>query len=174
MEIKQTRTRGRFFCLVLLSLLLCLVLAAGAEGTNVIYEGTSYPQNAEYIDLGDFVVTDFDAFMAFLDQMPSLRQVDMWQNRMTADQCDMLAARYPEMRWGWTMVIKNWNHEHLIRTDYTSWSTLHNNKSAKHSTTGSTDCCTLGQIATTCHYNSCTESQDDCLHFFHNVLVLYL
>ena len=133
MEIKQTRTRGRSFCLVLLSLLLCLVLTAGAEGTNVIYEGTSYPQNAEYIDLGDFVVTDFDAFMAFLDQMPSLRQVDMWQNRMTADQCDMLAARYPEMRWGWTMVIKNWNHEHLIRTDYTSWSTLHNNKSAKHS-----------------------------------------
>ena len=133
MEIKQTRIRGRFFCLVLLSLLLCLVLTAGAEGTNVIYEGTSYPQNAEYIDLGDFVVTDFDAFMAFLDQMPSLRQVDMWQNRMTADQCDMLAARYPEMRWGWTMVIKNWNHEHLIRTDYTSWSTLHNNKSAKHS-----------------------------------------
>ena len=132
MEIKQTRTMGRFLCLVLLSLLLCLALTAGAEETDVVFEGTSYPQNAEYIDLGDFVVTDFDAFMAFLDRMPSLRQVDMWQNRMTADQCDMLAARYPEMRWGWTMVIKNWNHEHLIRTDYTSWSTLHNNKSAKH------------------------------------------
>ena len=65
--------------------------------------------------------------------MPALRQVDMWQNRMTSGQCDMLAARYPGMRWGWTMVIKNWNHEHLIRTDATSWSTLHNNKSAKHS-----------------------------------------
>ena len=135
MANNQNRTRGRFFCLVLLSLLLLFsAFPAGAESAEtIIYEGNAYPRDAEYIDLGDFVVTDFDAFTAFLDRMPALRQVDMWQNRMTSGQCDMLAARYPGMRWGWTMVIKNWNHEHLIRTDATSWSTLHNNKSAKHS-----------------------------------------
>ena len=118
--------------LLLLLFLLILPLFANADGTDIFYEGTAYPQDAEYIDLGNFVVTDFDAFTAFLDQMPSLRQVDMWQNRMTADQCDMLAARYPDMRWGWTMVIRNRDHEHLVRTDYTSWSTLHNDTSAKH------------------------------------------
>ena len=101
--------------LFLLLLLLVLPLFASADGTTVSYEGTDYPQDAEYIDLGNFVVKDFDAFTAFLDQMPALKQVDMWKNRMTAAQCDMLAARYPGMRWGWTMVIRNRDHEHIIR-----------------------------------------------------------
>ncbi len=112
-----------------LFLLLFLPLLAGAE---VSYDDKFYDESAEYIDLGDHVVVDFDAFKAFLDQMPQLKRVDMWQNKMTASQCDMLAARYPNIRWGWTMVIKNRDHEHLVRTDYTSWSTLHNNQSAKH------------------------------------------
>ena len=120
--------KSRWLWIVLL-LLLWPVLA----GANVSYEGKTWPEDAEYIDLGDFVVTDFDAFMAFLDRMPNLKQVDMWQNRMTREQCDLLAARYPGMKWGWTMVIKGWDHEHLVRTDYTAWSTLHNNRSAKHS-----------------------------------------
>ena len=114
---------------VLLLLLICPVLS----GAEVVYGGTAWPEDAEYIDLGNNVVGDFDAFMAFLDQMPNLKQVDMWQNKMTRSQCDMLAARYPNMKWGWTMIIKAWDHEHLVRTDYTSWSTLHNNRSGKHS-----------------------------------------
>ena len=115
--------------MVLLLLLLCPVLA----GADVSYGGMSWPEDAEYIDLGDHVVTDYDAFMAALDQMPNLKQVDMWKNKMTKAKCDMLAARYPDMKWGWTMLIIGWDHEHLVRTDYTAWSTLHNNRSAKHS-----------------------------------------
>ena len=118
--------------ILILLVLLIFPLCAGAESAEIVYEGTSYSRDAEYIDLGTFVVKDFDGFTAFLDQMPNLKQVDMWQNRMTAKQCDMLATRYPNMRWGWTMIIKNRDHEHLVRTDYTSWSTLHNNTSAKH------------------------------------------
>ena len=114
-------------------LLMIFLLCPGVSGADVSYGGKSWPEGAEYIDLGDYVVTDFDAFCAFLDRMPGLKQVDMWENRMTADQCHMLAARYPGIRWGWTMVVRGWDHEHLIRTDYTAWSTLHNNKSAKHS-----------------------------------------
>ena len=120
--------KNRWLWLVLL-LLLCPVLA----GADVSYEGKSWPENAEYIDLGDVIVKDFDAFTAVLDRMPNLKQVDMWQNRMSKEQCDMLAARYPDMKWGWTMVIQNWDHEHLVRTDATAFSTLHNNKIAKHS-----------------------------------------
>ena len=75
MANNQNRTRGRFFCLVLLSLLLLFsTFPAGAESAEtIIYEGNAYPRDAEYIDLGDFVVTDFDTFTAFLDRMPALR-----------------------------------------------------------------------------------------------------
>ena len=121
--------KNRWLWVILLLLALCPVLA----GADVEYCGRSWPEDAEYIDLGDMVVTDFDAFEAFLDQMPNLKQVDMWQNRMSKASCDRLAARYPEMKWGWTMVIAAWDHEHLVRTDYTAWSTLHNNRSGKHS-----------------------------------------
>ena len=113
-------------CLVLLLLVPVFSLA------DVAYEGKTYSGDEEYIDLGDTVVRDFDALIAFLDQMPNLKQVDMWANEMTADKCDMLASRYPDMRWGWTLVIKAKDHKHLIRTDYTSWSTLHNKKSTPH------------------------------------------
>ena len=121
--------KSRWFWVVLLMLLLCPVLA----GADVSWGGMSWPEDAEYIDLGSTVVKDFDAFEAFLDRLPNLKQVDMWANRMSREQCDRLAARYPDMKWGWTMVIKGWDHEHLVRTDYTAFSTLHNNKTAKHS-----------------------------------------
>lgn len=120
--------KNRWLWVFLLLFLLLPVLA----GADVSFEGKSYPENAEYIDLGDTVVRDFDAFTAFLDQFPALRQVDMWETRMSREQCDQLAARYPGMKWGWTMMIRNRNHTHLVRTDYTSWSTLHNNKTPRH------------------------------------------
>ena len=114
---------------VLLIPVLLFPLFSHAEAA---YEDLSFPENTDYIDMGSTVVRDFDAFADFLEQFPNLRQVDMWENHMTAAQCDFLAARFPQVRWGWTMIIKNEEHEHLVRTDYTSWSTLHNNKSTKH------------------------------------------
>ena len=128
-EKRNWPLKSRWFRFVLLILLLCPVLA----GADVSWEDKSWPEDVEYIDLGSTVVTDFDAFEAFLDRLPNLKQVDMWENRMSREQCDRLAARYPDMKWGWTMVIKGWDHEHLVRTDYTAFSTLHNNKTAKHS-----------------------------------------
>ena len=114
-------------CLVILLLFPAVVTA------DVAYEGKSYPEDAEYIDLGDLVVRDFDGLIGFLEQMPGLRRVDMWQTKMDREHCDLLASRFPDIQWGWTLVIKSPDHEHLIRTDYTSWSTLHNNSSSHHS-----------------------------------------
>ena len=111
--------------LLLLWPLLCLA--------EISYGGQTYTGEEEYIDLGSTVVTDFDRFIDFLDQMPKLKQVDMWETKMNAALCNTFASRYPEMKWGWTMSIRAWDHEHLVRTDFTSFSTLHNNKSAKHS-----------------------------------------
>ena len=119
--------RGLWICLIILLLFPAIVLADAA------YDGKTYPENAEYIDLGDAVVRDFDELIAFLDQLPALRRVDMWETKMDLEHCDLLASRFPEIRWGWTLVIKSADHEHLIRTDYTSYSTLHNNSSTQHS-----------------------------------------
>ncbi len=110
-----------------------MALLAGAATAEVSYQGVSYREDAAYIDLGGTVVKDYSAFEAFLDQMPNLRQVDMWETQIPREMCDRLAARYPEMKWGWTMVLQGKDHKHLIRTDYTSWSTLHNNQSSHHS-----------------------------------------
>ena len=110
-------------------LLLCPVLVLA----DAAYEGKSYPESAEYIDLGDLQVRDFDGLISFLEQLPNLRRVDMWATKMDQAHCDMLAARFPDIQWGWTLVIKAPNHEHLVRTDYTSFSTLHSNTSVQHS-----------------------------------------
>jgi exopolysaccharide biosynthesis protein len=115
---------------IILLLMLLFALPAFAE---VSYEEHAFDETAEYIDLEDLIVTDFESFAAFLQQFPNLKQVDMWGNKMTREQCDFLASKFPEMRWGWTMVIKRGKCQHLIRTDFTSWSTLHNNKSPHHS-----------------------------------------
>ena len=102
MKERERLIKRKWIWLCLLLLLLCPLFSRA----EVAYEGLTFTGNEEYIDLQDHVVRDFDAFMAFLDQMPNLKQVDMWQNKMTKDQCDMLAGRYPDMKWGWTMLIR--------------------------------------------------------------------
>lgn len=114
-------------------ILLLLALFALPAWAEVTYEEHAFDENAAYIDLDDLVVTDFESFAAFLEQFPNLKQVDMWGNKMTKEQCDFLAGKFPAMRWGWTMVIRRGKCQHLVRTDFTSWSTLHNNKSPHHS-----------------------------------------
>ena len=105
---------------------------ADTAGETAVFEGVSYSLDAEYINLNNTVVRDFDAFQAFLDRFPRLQQVDMWETHMSAAMCHRFAARYPQMKWGWTMVLQGKDHQHLIRTDYTSWSTLHNNTTSHH------------------------------------------
>ena len=56
-----------------LRIILVTVLFAALLGTasaEVTFEGASFDPEAVYIDLGDRVVSDFDAFISFLDQMP--------------------------------------------------------------------------------------------------------
>lgn len=116
------------------AIMLCCSLPAfsAAEEAFAAFEGKVYPQSAQYIDLQETLVRDYDAFTEFLDKMPDLKRVDMWETHIPADKCHMLAEKYPQIRWGWTMVLKGSDHEHLIRTDYTSWSTLHNNTTSHH------------------------------------------
>ena len=121
--------KNKWLWIVLLLLLLCPVLA----GADVSYAGKKWPEDTKRMNLGNYIVKDFKEFYRVLDKLPNLKRVDMWKNRMTKKQCDALAARYPDIKWGWTMVIKGKDHQHLVRTDYTAFSTLHNNRSSKHS-----------------------------------------
>jgi hypothetical protein len=114
---------------ILFLLFLFFIISAKAE---ITWSTMSFSENSEYVDLGNCIVTDFDAFEAFLDQFPHLSRVDMWETPMTRPLCDRLASRYPAVQWGWTIVIKCKGGNHIIRTDDTSFSTLHNNKSPGH------------------------------------------
>ena len=114
---------------LLLGLLIVCISAAGAE---VSYMGKTFDENAEYIDLGDTVVGDWNAFADMIAQMPNLKRVDMWETKIGKGNCDILAERFPNIKWGWTLVIPGKDHTHLVRTDQTSFSTLHNRNTAKH------------------------------------------
>ena len=72
--------------------------------------------------------TDLDTLIQKLDQLPALRQVDMYDWELTATQMDTLSARYPNITFGWTLHIG----DHTLRTDATAFSTLHSRNSTPH------------------------------------------
>ena len=113
----------------ILSLLTCLLLTAlpafAAQKTPTLV----IPKDTIFVDLGDYKVKDFDAFITVLDQNPQLEKVDMFKSRLKAEQIDFLAEHYPQITFGWTIRLVE---DHLIRTDATSFAINHNNKSPIH------------------------------------------
>ena len=81
------------------------------------------------IDFGQARVGELEAFMAFLDAHPELEQVDMYESRLKGEQLDLLAGRYPNIRFGWTIRLVE---DHYIRTDATAYAINHNNRSVTH------------------------------------------
>ncbi|MBQ6175046.1 MAG: leucine-rich repeat domain-containing protein [Clostridia bacterium] len=86
--------------------------------------------DAEYIDMGTSAVEDWDSFCAFLSAFPHLRAVDMYATELTRERIEDLHARFPQIRFGMTMRIR----DHTLRTDATAFSTLHTPDSATHGT----------------------------------------
>lgn len=120
----------RLSLLALVILLLALVPAADAD--KITFGKFSADSEATALDLGKVVVSDYDAFCRFLDQFPKLKKVNMFATKIRAKQIDMLAKRYPNVEFGWTMLIVGKDHKHTVRTDATAFSTLHNDRSSKH------------------------------------------
>ena len=116
-------------CLLLLCLCFQCVCTAEEPVQTVSYLGKfTCDVNAEYIDLDKTRVTDFDAFISFLNKLPNIRKVDMFATNMYTKDIDRLAAAFPDIEFGWTMRIG----DHWVRTDATAFSTLHNNSSPMH------------------------------------------
>ena len=130
-------------------LLLCLAAAGLAEGETVTFtteKGKSIrvKKDVETVDLGNVVLSrqgnDFNNLVKFINQLPNLKKLDMYNTDVYASQVESLHAACPQVEFGWTMVIPCDNPlhpertPHRVRTDQTAFSTLHNNQCALHST----------------------------------------
>lgn len=115
--------------IILVPVLIFLLMLNTASAETATFRRKTFDTDATYIDLGNIAVYDFDAFYAFLDCFKHLEKVDMFETRMPKERIDEMAARYPDIEFGWTMMFA----EHRIRTDITAYSTLHVAKAKKHS-----------------------------------------
>lgn len=117
---------------LILMLLFAWTIAASAQAEEVTYrdyEGKiTVAKDAEYIDLGRLKVENYDAFEAFLDQLPNLKRVDMYTTHVFKGQAARLSSRYPHIEFGWTLYFG----DHTIRTDQTAFSTLHDGLGRGH------------------------------------------
>lgn len=117
---------GKWLVTAVLALLMMIPAVLAEETAS--FMTLTVPTTAQEIDLGQNVVTDYDALCRFLDELPDVRKVDMFATKISRKDIEMLAARYPQVKFGWTMRVG----DHLVRTDATAFSTLHNNQSATH------------------------------------------
>ncbi|MBR3019011.1 MAG: leucine-rich repeat domain-containing protein [Clostridia bacterium] len=107
-------------------------------------DSISVNQDAMEIDLGNMVLSrqgnDFNNLVSFINQLPYLMKLDMYNTEVYAAQVEMLAAACPQVEFGWTMVIPCDNPlhpertPHKVRTDQTAFSTLHNSQCSMHTT----------------------------------------
>lgn len=118
--------------LILLGMLLTLLFSAAQAEETVTFGSLTVDKNATYIDLGDQVVKDWNAFDAFLGKLPKLEKVDMFSTIVEKQDINQLVAKFPEIKFGWTIHI---TAKHYIRTDQTAFSTLHGNCSKHNSRT---------------------------------------
>ncbi len=137
MKNKEKAMMKRLIAALLLLALLCpSALAAG--GTVTFQEKITVEADADYVDLGDVKAKSISSLIRFLQKLPNLKKVDMFATPVYAAQIEQLTAALPGVEFGWTMCIDCHNphhsdrNRHLIRTDATAFSTLHNNQCTQH------------------------------------------
>ena len=114
------------FPVLILLLSLC---CASADAETIQYGKNTYDLDAVASDIGDKYISNFEEYYAFLDQFHHLQKVDMFATRIPKERVEEMAARYPDIEFGWTIHFA----EHSFRTDMTAYSTLHVAKAKKHS-----------------------------------------
>ena len=124
--------------LILFSILLC-ACALGEEETvtlTIRKKSLTVPVSSEYVDLDSLALRsrddEYELLDAFIAELPNLKKLDMFSTNISRPRIEHLAERFPDVEFGWTMVINctNYTHPerdlHRIRTDTTAFSTLHN------------------------------------------------
>lgn len=113
--------------LLCLMLLLQLMPASAQEGGDL--SDIRVRAIDTRLDLGKRKVEDFEALTQLLDKHPQLTQVDMYETIVKREQAETLSARYPQIRFGWTLHLVE---KHRIRTDATAYAINHNKRSKTH------------------------------------------
>ena len=133
----------------LLILLLCICLlplchAAAEETVTLTVSGQTFTASADAaeLDLGDMKLPDKDEAYAaledFIQQLPSLTKLDMFSTDIPVNRVLYLGEKYPQIKFGWTILIPCTNTErrdrppHRLRTDDTAFSTQHNLSCTSH------------------------------------------
>ncbi|MER2055716.1 MAG: hypothetical protein ABTB30_10570, partial [Clostridia bacterium] len=87
------------------SLALCLLMLSAlspalAEEETVTWRSITVSKDAEEVDLGKIAVQDWDAFYAFLGQLPNLKKVDMFNNVLNLKVFKKLNEFFPDVSFG--------------------------------------------------------------------------
>jgi len=108
------------------ALLLVLVVVAAwtaapaEEAETVTYRGITVSRDTEYVDLGQRGVMDWEPFYAFLQQLPNLKKVDMYNSIINLKVFNKLNELFPGVEFG----VQFRYGKHRVRTDDTAFSTL--------------------------------------------------
>ncbi len=120
----------------LAALIALLLVCCAASADTVTMGNVSVDSTAAQVDFGSQRVENLQQLERFLDQLPNLTKCDMYTTNMTRAWAAELSEKYPQVEFGWTFRIpctKNGaDFTHIIRTDATAFSTLHNNQSPLH------------------------------------------
>ncbi len=120
--------KARYIIILVYLLYLLPITGIGQEAQPISAFGLEFDPSTTVADLGDVQVEDYEALFALLDQLPNVETVNLYQSTVPREQMAALTARYPEVFFGFTLYVG----EHVIRTDQTAFSTLHNNQSKTH------------------------------------------
>ena len=122
------RTLSSFFLL----LILMFFILPGTRAELLTFGTLTVDSESTHIDLGDIKLgkKDWESFYAFLHQFPHLEEVDLFSTPIEYKRITDLHDTFPGVRFGMTMQIQ----DHLLRTDATAFSTLHDVNSTKHTT----------------------------------------
>lgn len=91
--------------------------------------GQTVDSDAEELDLGDMVVRDADKLMEYMSCLAKLRKLTAYGSRFGKKQIEALTQGYPSVDFHVTLCANG----HYVRTDATSFTTLHGDESARHS-----------------------------------------
>lgn len=114
--------------LCLLCLVCLLPVSSAAEGESVSIFGRSIPKNARVLDLSGVTDVSAQQVSELLSRLPDVKEALLYDASFTSAQAGELRGRYPDVFFGLTFRLE----DHVVRTDQTAFSTLHNNRSPVH------------------------------------------
>ncbi len=111
----------RVISLLLVLLLLCFS-AAAEETETVKWRSITVSRDTDYVDLGKSGVQDnqWESFYQFLQQLPNLKKVDMYNTVINLKVYNRLNELFPDVEFG----VQFRYGRHRVRTDDTAFSTL--------------------------------------------------